>query len=174
LKSAAKKYNIPLIRHDFVIPGHEWSPQAALNARWFDTKSKAIGDEYRDAVFAAQNRAIYNTDTLRTFTENFAKNHGLQLPFAIDPQGTLNGQIQADVQIGNRTGIHATPSIFVVIANSKGANYLQVQSVDKDLYTTIDQAFALAGPPQAAPAAPKPAAKPATKSAKPGQKVNGK
>ena len=35
--------------------------QAAVNARWFDMKSKAVGDEYRDKVFANQT-SIYNLD----------------------------------------------------------------------------------------------------------------
>lgn len=151
LVAAASKYKIPLVRHDFVIPGHEWSPTAALNARWFDTKGKWLGDQYRDQVFANQNRTIYNLDTLRQFTDNFARSHGLAMPFAIDPMGALNAEIQSDIQIGTRTGIHGTPTIFIVIANSKGAPYLEVKSVDKDLYTTIDQAFALAGPAVQAP-----------------------
>ncbi len=146
LVAAAAKYKIPLVRHDFVIPGHDWSPTAALNARWFDTKSKALGEEYRDQVFANQYRTIYNTDTLRQFTDNFARGHGLSMPFAIDPLGALNSEIQSDIQLGMRTGIHGTPSIFVVIANSKGSPYIEVKSVDKDLYTSIDQGFALAGP----------------------------
>src|SRR5581483_7013509 len=54
LKEAAAKYNIPWVRHDFPLPFHPWSFQAAVNARWFDTKSKKLGDEYRDAVFASQ------------------------------------------------------------------------------------------------------------------------
>ena len=160
VRDAAIKYKIPLVRHDFVIPGHIWSPTAALNARWFDTKSKALGDEYRDQVFENQ-RSIYNLDTLRDFTNRFAQSKGIALPFSLDPQGALGAEIKADVEIGNRTGIHSTPSIFVVIANSKGASYLEVHDVSKDLYTSIDQAFAMAGPaPAAAPvAAKKPVAK---------------
>lgn len=160
--SAAQKYKIPLVRHDFVIPGHQWSPAAALNARWFDSKGKAIGDEYRDQVFANQNKTIYNVDTLRQFTDKFAKAHGLTMPFAIDPQGQLNAAIQSDIQVGTRTGIHGTPSIFIAIANSKGAPYIEVKAVDKDLYTSIDQAFTMAGPPMQAPASA-PAKKPAHK-----------
>lgn len=154
LVAAAAKYKIPLVRHDFVIPGHDWSPSAALNARWFDTKSKTLGDEYRDQVFANQYRTIYNTDTLRQFTDNFARSHGLSMPFAIDPLGALNSEIQSDIQLGMRTGIHGTPTIFIVIANSKGTPYIEVKSVDKDLYTSIDQGFSLAGSAaQSSPAA---------------------
>src|ERR1035437_2846499 len=54
LKEAAAKYNIPWVRHDFPLPFHNWSTNAAINARWFDTKSKKLGDEYRDEVFANQ------------------------------------------------------------------------------------------------------------------------
>ena len=54
LKEAAANYHIPWIRHDFPLPFHAWSFNAAVNARFFDTKSKAIGDEYRDEVFANQ------------------------------------------------------------------------------------------------------------------------
>ncbi len=49
LKEAAAKYHIPWVRHDFPLPMHAWSFNAAVNARWFDTKSKALGDEYRDS-----------------------------------------------------------------------------------------------------------------------------
>src|ERR1700748_3660080 len=54
LKEAAANYNIPWVRHDFPLSFHPWSFQAAVNARWFDAKSKKLGDDYRDAVFAAQ------------------------------------------------------------------------------------------------------------------------
>jgi hypothetical protein len=37
LKDAADKYHIPWIRHDFPLPMHSWSFQAAVNARFFDT-----------------------------------------------------------------------------------------------------------------------------------------
>ena len=38
LKDAADKYKIPWVRHDFPLPMHQWSFQAAVNARWFDEK----------------------------------------------------------------------------------------------------------------------------------------
>ena len=54
LHEAAKKYNIPLIQYDFPLPMHNWSFEAAVNARYFDTKSKKLGDEYRLFIFANQ------------------------------------------------------------------------------------------------------------------------
>jgi protein-disulfide isomerase len=113
LKAAAAKYHIPWVRHDFLIPYHNWSRIAAINARWFDQKSKPLGDEYRDEVFASQ-ASIYNPDSLAQFTQKFAQN----------------------------TGIRSTPTIFVVTAGGKGAPFTQVMNPAQQLYTTIDQAIA--------------------------------
>ena len=141
LKGAAAQYKIPWVRHDFLIPGHLWSPKAAVYARWFDTKSKALGDEYRDEVFANQ-PYIYNPQVLDQFTQKFAQAHGVALPFAIDPEGKLAAEVQADTQVGMRTGVVHTPTIFVVTAGADGIHYFEVLDPDQDLYRTIDQAMA--------------------------------
>src|SRR5580692_5476485 len=54
LEQAAKTYKIPVIRHDFPLPMHNWSYQAAIMARYFDTHSKALGNEFRDYIFENQ------------------------------------------------------------------------------------------------------------------------
>ena len=139
LREAAAKYNIPWVRHDFPLPFHAWSMQAAVNARWFDTKSKKLGDEYRDAVFANQPN-IVDRNGLRQFTEKFAADHKIALPFAIDPQGKLLAQVKADYALGQRIGIEHTPTIWVVTSNSKGAPFVEVVDRSK-LYQLIDQAL---------------------------------
>jgi hypothetical protein len=141
VKEAALKYKIPWIRHDFLIPGHIWSPIAAVNARWFDTQRKGLGDEYRDQVFANQ-ASIYSPPALSQFTQKFAAEHHVALPFAIDPQSKLAADVNADKALGLRTGIFQTPTIFVVTSSSKGAPYIEVQNPDQDLYRIIDQALA--------------------------------
>jgi protein-disulfide isomerase len=163
IKAAAAKYKIPWVRHDFLIPYHAWSPQAAVNARWFDTKSKLLGDEYRDQVFANQS-SIVSPDVLLQFTQKFAASHHIDLPFAIDPQGKLAADVKADSDLGRRTGIEHTPTVFIVTSNSKGAPYIEVQHPDQDLYRTIDQAIADTSSPKSTPIKPA-SAKPA--SAKP-------
>ena len=140
IKAAAAQYKIPWMRHDFPLPYHAWSLNAAVNARWFDTKSKALGDEYRDQVFANQ-ASIYNPNVLRQFTEKFAQSHGIALPFAIDPQGKLAAEVKADTELGRRIGIEHTPTVFIVTSNSKGAPYIEVQHPSQDLYTLIDKAL---------------------------------
>jgi len=139
LRDAAIKYSIPWVRHDFPLPFHAWSMQAAVNARWFDTKSKKLGDEYRDEVFANQ-PSIVDMNGLRTFTEKFAQSHGVALPFAIDPMGKLLAEVKTDYALGQRIGIEHTPTIWVVTANSKGAPFVEVVDRSK-LYQLIDQAL---------------------------------
>jgi protein-disulfide isomerase len=140
VRDAAAKYNIPLIRHDFPLPMHNWSFIAAVNARWFDTKSKKIGDEYRDYIFANQ-ISINNPGDLTQYSQTFAKSRGLALPFAVDPQGKLASLVKADYALGQRVGIEHTPTIWVVTANSKGAPFVEVLDRSK-LYQMIDQALA--------------------------------
>ncbi|HXR37960.1 MAG TPA: thioredoxin domain-containing protein [Terracidiphilus sp.] len=140
LKQAAATYKIPWVRHDFPLPFHSWSFNAAVNARWFDLKSKAVGDEYRDAVFANQT-SITSPEILREFTDKFAKSKGIALPFAIDPQGKLTAEVKGDYALGQRIGIEHTPTIWVVTANSKGAPFVEVVDRSK-LYQLIDEALA--------------------------------
>ena len=140
LKEASEKYHIPWVRYDFPLPFHNWSFQAAVNARWFDTKSKKMGDDYRDYVFDNQ-RSIETPLQLTQFTTKFAQAHGVALPFAIDPQGKLAGLVKADYALGQRVGIEHTPTIWVVTANnSKGAPFVEVVDRSK-LYRLIDDAL---------------------------------
>lgn len=140
LMAAVEKYKIPWVRHDFLLPYHIWSPAASVYAHWFDTKSKALGDEYRNQLFANQS-FIYNRLTLREFTSNFAKSHGIALPFEVDPQHKFLDEAEADTELARRTGIDHTPTIFIVTSGSKGPPYIEVTD-DSKLYQMIDQALA--------------------------------
>ena len=142
LKAAAAQYGIPWVRHDFPLKMHAWSFEAAVDARWFDQKSKKLGDEYRDAIFANQGSFFNNPELMRKFTVSFAQNHGIQLPFALDPQGKLAAEVTADFNLGNRVGIDHTPTIWIVTSHSRGRPYIEVTDVDRNLYLTIDQALA--------------------------------
>jgi hypothetical protein len=103
IKEAIEKYHIPWVRHDFPLPFHTWSFQAAVDARWFDTKSKKLGDDFRDATFAAQ-ASIHSQDDLQVFAQKFAADHKLSFPFVVDPQGNPNGsQREVDHFKSNRS-----------------------------------------------------------------------
>lgn len=151
LKEAAEQYHIPWVRHDFPLPFHGWSTEAAINARWFDTKSKKIGDEYRDQIFAHQSEiTTTNGDEtaedgaaglakLRAFTEQFARSHSIQLPFVTDPQGRLKADVKADYALGQRVGIEHTPTIWVVTNRTNGVPFVEVVDRNK-LYSLIEEA----------------------------------
>jgi protein-disulfide isomerase len=146
LKEASAKYKIPLIFHDFPLEMHAWSFQAAVNARWFGQKSKALGEQYRDEIFANQPSFGNNPELVARFTQKFAKSHGIDLPFAIDPQGKLAALVKADYALGQKIGIDHTPTIWVVTSGSKGAPFIEVTDRSR-LYQIIDQAMAdTAGP----------------------------
>jgi protein-disulfide isomerase len=141
LMEASAKYDIPWVRHDFPLPQHNWSFQAAVNARFFDTKSLKMGNDYRDYIFANQ-ISIETPEELRDWTQKFAQAHGVALPFAIDPMGRLTSEVKADYALGQRIGIEHTPTIWVV---TNGVNHAPpfVEVVDRSkLYQLIDQAFA--------------------------------
>jgi len=60
------------------------------------------------------------------------------LPFVFDPQGKLAAEVNADRDLGNRIGIHQTPTIYVVSGKPQ-ANppYVEVTDLGK-LFQTID------------------------------------
>ncbi len=145
LKQAATQYKIPWLRHDYLIPGHVWSSQAAVNARWFDTQVKGLGDQYRDQTFANQQYIETRAD-LDRFTEKFAQYCKINLPFSVDPQNKLMDAVQADVALGKQVGIVRTPTIFIVVNTANGPRYFESRDPDHDLYQTIDQAMAVARP----------------------------
>jgi protein-disulfide isomerase len=140
LKEASDKYHIPWVRHDFPLSFHPWSFQAAVNARWFDLKSKKLGDEYRDAIFANQVSFGEDLSRMADFTQKWASDHGIAFPFSVDPQGKLAAAVKTDYALGQRIGIEHTPTIWVVTDHSKGAPFVEVVDRTK-LYQLIDQAI---------------------------------
>jgi protein-disulfide isomerase len=140
LIEAAAKYNIPWVRHDFPLPMHNWSFQAAVNARFFDTKSIKLGNDYRDYIFANQ-ISIETPDALRDWTQKFAAAHGVALPFAIDPMGKLSGEVKADSDLGKRIGIEHTPTIWIVTNGKNAPPFVEVVDRNK-LFQLIDTALA--------------------------------
>jgi protein-disulfide isomerase len=135
--AAARHYQIPIVECDFQISYHHWSHDAALCAHYLKAKvSPVMSEEYRREVFASQDR-IASRDDLRNFTEIFFKQHGLQMPFVLDPTGQFSDEINASTAQANRIGLRETPSIFVVT----NGHWIQVKNPN-DLYEAIDQAEA--------------------------------
>ena len=143
LAEAARTYKIPLVRHDFPLPMHNWSFDAAVFARFFDTKSQKLGDEFRDYIFA--NQPQITRPTLRRFAEEFAANHKVDLPFVVDPRGELEKKVKADYALAQAIAIQHTPTIFVVNNKETGTPFVEV--VDRtQLFQLIDKMKREAGP----------------------------
>ena len=136
LDRAGQQYNIPIIRHDFPLPKHSWSYNAAVLARYFDTHSQKLGDEFRDQVFAHQ--LEITPGNLHGFAERFATDHKVDLPFMIDPQGKLAAEVNADRDLGNRIGINHTPTVYVVTNKNSSQPYVEVTDTSQ-LFQTIDR-----------------------------------
>lgn len=135
LVQAARVYKIPLVQHDFPLPMHNWSFDAAVLARYFDTHSKEVGNEFRDTVFAHQMEIT--PQNLHAFAEKFASEHKIGLPFVVDPDGKLAGLVRADKDLGVSLHIEHTPTIWVVSNKRGGKPFVEVTDTNQ-LYLTID------------------------------------
>ena len=132
---AGQTYKIPVVRHDFPLPMHNWSMNAAVLARYFDTHSKAVGNAFRDYIF--EHQLEITPDGLRGFAEKFATDHKISVPFVVDPDGKLSAMVNADKQLGLTLGISHTPTIYVVSNKKAGKPFVEV--VDRSqLYALID------------------------------------
>jgi protein-disulfide isomerase len=135
LAQAARTYKIPLVQHDFPLPAHNWSFDAAVLARYFDTHSKEIGNAFRETVFAHQLEIF--PQNLRGFAEKFAADHKIGLPFVVDPEGKLAGLVRADKDLGMSLHLEHTPTIWVVSNKRGGKPYVEVTDTTQ-LYVLID------------------------------------
>lgn len=143
LHDAAKKYNIPLVQHDFPLRQHPWSLEAAVNARYFDTQSPKLGDDYRLYIF--QNQTFITKQNLRGITEKWAADHKLTLPFVVDPSGQLTAKVEADRDLGTRIPLDHTPTIYIVNDSGRGAPVTEVTDLTQ-LYEKLDEVMKEVGP----------------------------
>src|ERR1700693_2391803 len=135
LEEAGKTYKIPVVVHDFPLPMHNWSYDAAIIARYFDTRSKQLGSDFRNYIF--EHQPEITPPTLRAYAEKFATDHKVELPFVVDPQGKLAEGINQDKNLGQRVGINHTPTIYVVSDKTQGKPFVEV--VDRtQLFQLID------------------------------------
>ena len=135
VEQASKTYKIPVIRHDFPLPMHNWSYQAAVMARYFDTHSKALGNEFRDYIF--ENQLEVNPQNLRGYAEKFATAHKVDFPFVIDPGGKLSALVNADRDLGKEIKLDHTPTVYIVSNRHPNKPFVEVKD-NSQLYSAID------------------------------------
>jgi protein-disulfide isomerase len=124
LKDAEKETKVPLVRHDFPLPQHDWSFDAHIIARYLDSKSPAIGEDYRHWLFT--NQPTINKANLRGMSERFAEEHKVALPAFVDPAGKFAAKVKADFQLGQQLGVQHTPTIYVVSDTLRGQPFVEV------------------------------------------------
>ncbi len=135
VEQASKTYKIPLIRHDFPLPMHPWSYDAAVIAHYFDSHSKALGSEFRDYVF--QNQLEIDKANLRGYAEKFATSHKVDLPFVVDPGGKFSAEVNAERDLGKELKLDHTPTVYIVSNKNPSRPYVEVKD-NNQLYSTID------------------------------------
>jgi protein-disulfide isomerase len=135
LEQASKTYKIPLVRHDFPLPMHNWSYDAAVMARYFDATSKALGNEFRDYIFS--NQLEINPKNLRGFAEKFASEHKVDFPFVVDPQGKFAAEVNADRDMGKAIKLEHTPTVYIVSSRHPDRPYVEMKDASQ-LYSLID------------------------------------
>lgn len=120
VREAAQAHNLPVVFYDFPLPRHNWSFQAAIDARFFAEKSQKLGDDFRGYIL--QNQAqVTDEGMLRKYAEKFAAERQIVLPAVLDPDGRLAQKVRADFALGQRLGLEHTPTLFVVSAGAVSA-----------------------------------------------------
>jgi protein-disulfide isomerase len=135
VEQASKTYHIPVVRHDFPLPMHNWSYQAAVIARYFDTHSKELGNQFRDYIF--ENQLEINPQNMRAYAEKFGAAHKVDLPFVLDPSGKLAAEVNADRDLGKAIKLDHTPTVYIVTNRNPSRPYVEVKD-NNQLYSTID------------------------------------
>jgi protein-disulfide isomerase len=149
LLEASAKYKVPLVRRDFPLPSHNWSFEAHVMARYFDTQKDAkkpaakstkqelpLGEQFRRWVYA--NQSSINKDNLRGMAERFADQHGMELPEKYDPKGELKKLVLEDYALGQKVGVQHTPTVYVVSQSQRGAPFVETLDREK-LFAMIEQ-----------------------------------
>jgi protein-disulfide isomerase len=130
---AAKAHNVPVMLRDFPLAKHPWSFDAAVFARYFDTKSQKLGEDFRGYIY--KNQTQIDKQNLRQYVDKFANDNKTPIPFVLDPDGQLKAKIIADRDLGTQIGLQHTPTIFVI-----GNGGPATPPIEIDDYSKIGQA----------------------------------
>jgi protein-disulfide isomerase len=124
VRDVAKQENVPVLRHDFPLPKHDWSFKGSVIARYFDSKSPELGEKWRMYCYSHQEELT--PDNIMQRAAQFGKANSSPLPFAIDPDGKLEAKVKADFRLGQKIGIQHTPTIWVVGTAGSAEPFVEV------------------------------------------------
>ena len=143
-------HKVSVVLHDFPLNNHPWSFDAAVYARFFDTQSQKLGNDFRGYIYS--NQPSITKANLRQYAEKFANDNKVPLPFALDTDGKLKEKVIADRDLGNRIGLQHTPTIFVIGNGGPATPPVEVDDYSK-LGQTVEDMLAKSPAPKA-PAKP--------------------
>jgi protein-disulfide isomerase len=135
VRETAEKQHVPVVPHDFPLPNHAWSLEAAVYARYFDSKSAKLGDDFRRFIYKSQLQVT--GQKLRAFVNKFADDNKIPVPFEVDPSGELAAKVQADYALGQSIGLDHVPTIFVIGKGNRTTLFVEVADLDQ-LSKTIE------------------------------------
>jgi hypothetical protein len=151
ISETASAYKIPVVLHDFPLPRHNWSFEAAVWARYFDTKdtkTEKIGNEFRRYIFS--NQRYITKDNLLQWIQKFADGNKVPVPFAKDPDGRLAEKVRADYALGQRIGVEHTPTIWVVGNSGVSQPFVEEVKDRGQLSRMVEDMLKKAGPEEPA------------------------
>ncbi len=126
---AAQTNDVPLVIHDYPIRRHKWAFDAAVYGRYFKSLSPSLVDEYRTYIYA--NQPDITPETLRGVVEKFAREHAVELPADVDPDGKFRASVQADFDLGTKIQLEYVPLIFVIGTGSGAAHFVEVHDPER-------------------------------------------
>ena len=144
IKDAAAKYHVPWLRHDF--------PAADARLEFSGGGERAVvrheGKGWATNI-ATTSSPTRSTSKPRTICGRSRKSspqqHGVALPFVIDPQGKLADEVKADYALGRAVGRTSDTDRVGRDRRTGGAPpYVEVTDYNK-LYTILDEATAETG-----------------------------
>ncbi|HEY7404683.1 MAG TPA: thioredoxin domain-containing protein [Candidatus Angelobacter sp.] len=145
----ANAHHVPVVLHDFPLTNiHPWAFDAAIYARYFDTKSEKLGNDFRGYIYS--NQPQITKDNLRQYAEKFGNDNKTPLPFALDPEGKLKEKVLADQNLGQQIKLQHTPTIFVV--GNGGAATPAVEVTDRSQLSQIVEDMLAKAPAAKTPA----------------------
>jgi protein-disulfide isomerase len=146
---AASAHKVPVVLHDFPLPRHNWSFEAAVWARYFESTSAALGRDFRKFIYA--NQAQISRDNLQQWVKRFADQNGSPVPLVADPEGRLAEKVKSDFALGQRLGVEHTPTIWVVSNNSSSPPLVEEVKDREQMGQMIESMLQKAPPARPAP-----------------------
>lgn len=155
VQEVANAHSVPVMLHDFPLPRHTWSFEAAVWARYFDQSSIALGNAFRE--FILTNQAQISGANLQQWIQKFGDANKVPIPSANDPAGKLAEKVRADYALGQRIGVERTPTIWVVSKTEVSQPFVEEVNQEQ-LGQIVGQMIQKAGPAESAASSHKKAA----------------